>query len=162
MVLEVMKTTTDPSMPITQTNGHHTDETVLVKALIIDDDKTNRQLFARVIQSYGYDVLTVTNGKEARRTVETENVNIILLDVMMPDENGFEICRKFKRQPKTSEIPIILMTALFDPQSRSEASLAGANAFFSKPFDMDELRGVMQKLTSNHKTESSVTKYPQT
>ncbi|KAA3648028.1 MAG: response regulator [Chloroflexi bacterium] len=145
-----------------QQNGHQPQETPKLTALIIDDDKTNRQLFARVIESYGYQVLAITNGAEAISVLDSRDVHIVLLDVMMPDENGFEICRQIKDKPETADIPVILMTALFDPQSRSEARLAGANAFFSKPFDMDELKRTMQNLTSSPEEPSSLHQFPQT
>ena len=149
-------------MPNGQQNGHHPAESAKMTALIIDDDKTNRQLFARVIESYGYDVLAITSGAEAIQVLESRNVHIVLLDVMMPDENGFDICRQIKAESKTADIPVVLMTALFDPQSRSEARLAGANAFFSKPFDMDELKRTMQNLTTSPEEPSSLHQFPQT
>ena len=145
-----------------QQNGHKPQKLPKLTALIIDDDKTNRQLFARIIESYGYEVLTITNGTEAMRVLESRDVDIVLLDVMMPDENGFEICRRIKSKDDIAEIPVILMTALFDPQSRSEARLAGANAFFSKPFDMDELKRTMANLTNFPEEPSSIRQFPQT
>ena len=103
------------------------------RILVVDDIPANVKLLeARLLAEY-YDVLTATNGRDAIETCENGKVDVVLLDVMMPEMDGFEVCRRLKSDPATSHIPIIMVTALDQVSDRIRGLEAGADDFLTKP-----------------------------
>ncbi len=107
--------------------------------LVADDHQENADLLARLLRRDGYDVVVTYDGREVPRLVADVNPDLVLLDVVMPDANGFEICRALKASPDTRLIPVVLITALRDADSRLEGIRAGADDFLNKPFSAAEL-----------------------
>lgn len=115
--------------------------------LIVDDLPAMSQLIARLLSSDGYRLEFAYNGAEALQKAEALSPDLILLDVMMPDIDGFEVCRRLRATPRLAEIPVIMVTALDDRASRIRGLEAGADDFVSKPFDQAELRARARAIT---------------
>jgi len=107
--------------------------------LIVDDEIKNIELEKGYLESYNYEILTALNGEEALKVLSTNDVDIILLDVMMPGRNGFAVTKYLKSHEKTRLIPIILVTALTEKSERVKGIEAGCDDFVSKPVDSSEL-----------------------
>jgi len=109
------------------------------KILIVDDDEKNLKLMGALLKNYGYNFETATNGVEAIEKTRRFSPDLIFLDIMMPDMDGYETCRRLKNDADTQHIPIVMVTALADRDSKIEGLKAGANDFISKPVDSTEL-----------------------
>lgn len=109
------------------------------KLLLVDDSPLNIELLDGYLSSGNYDIVTAANGVEALEKVAEHNPDLILLDIMMPGMNGYEVCKRLKKDPATRFIPIILLTALHDIKDKIEGIEAGADDFISKPFNHIEL-----------------------
>ena len=103
------------------------------KLLLVDDIPENLELLHRILRDY-YDLINANNGKEALKLAESEKPDLILLDVMMPGMDGFEVCRLLKLNPSLKEIPVIFLTALTDELSEIIGFEAGAVDYITKPF----------------------------
>lgn len=114
--------------------------------LIIDDSAENRLLLSSQLDMEGYEVLQAEVGREGITVAEEANPDLILLDVMMPEMNGFEVCRHLKKNGNTSGIPIIMVTALREVQYRIKGIEAGADEFLSRPHHREELLVRVQAL----------------
>lgn len=110
-----------------------------LKILVVDDVATNLEIVADTLFSAGYKVATATNGKRALRRLETYSPDLILLDVQMPEMNGFEVCQQLKATPQTAEIPVIFTTAFSDMEHVSKGFSLGAVDYITKPFQELEL-----------------------
>ncbi|KQZ13485.1 MULTISPECIES: PleD family two-component system response regulator [unclassified Mesorhizobium] len=103
------------------------------RILVVDDVPANvRLLEVRLLAEY-FEVLTASNGPDAIETCENGKVDVVLLDVMMPDMDGFEVCRRLKRDPATAHIPVVMVTALDQVSDRVRGLEAGADDFLTKP-----------------------------
>ena len=102
--------------------------------LIVDDEPFNLEFLELVLKQQGYNIITATNGRRGRAIAEQEQPDMILLDIMMPEENGFECASVLRLSPETSEIPIIFLSALDDDNNTSKGFDAGAVDFIVKPF----------------------------
>jgi DNA-binding response OmpR family regulator len=107
--------------------------------LIVDDDFDARKLLPELLSSEGYDMRTAAGGLEALRMAASITPDLILLDVMMPDMNGFDVCLQIRTDPLLQETPGILITSLNDTDARLRGIEAGADDFVSKPFDLSDL-----------------------
>ncbi|WP_027720284.1 response regulator [Maridesulfovibrio zosterae] len=107
--------------------------------LIIDDEPFNLEFLEIVLKQKGYNTLTATNGRAGRDLAEEKKPDLILLDIMMPGENGFECASVLRLSPETSEIPFIFLTALDDVKNTNKGFDAGAVDFIVKPFDYKDV-----------------------
>ncbi len=107
--------------------------------LIIDDSAENRLLLSSQLRMEGYVILQASGGREGLEMAREHNPDIILLDVMMPDMNGFEVCKKIKDDPHTNLIPVIMVTALREVQYRIEGIGSGADEYLPRPHVREEL-----------------------
>ena len=107
--------------------------------LIVDDEERNIRLLKAMLMAKNYNLLEASRGEEALRLVSETPPDMILLDVMMPQMDGFEVCRRLKQDEKTRMIPVIMVTALSEKQHRVKAMEVGADDFISKPVDLTEL-----------------------
>jgi len=109
------------------------------KLLVVDDVQTNVLLLKALLGKDGYGILVANNGQEALEVIRNENPDLILLDVMMPGMDGFEVAERLKSEEFRCEIPIIFLTALDDTQSIVNGFKLGVGDFISKPFRKEEL-----------------------
>lgn len=107
--------------------------------LVVDDNKTNVLLCATHLKNEGYETLEAYNGEEALRVIAERGPDLVLLDIMMPGMDGFEVVRRLKADESTRNIPIIMVTALGDQHSRLQALENGAEEFINKPVHKAEL-----------------------
>ena len=107
--------------------------------LIVDDDRQTRLKLTRSLEVQGRTVNAVESGKAALQTLSTESYNVILLDILMPEMDGFEVLRTLKADPRLSKIPVIIISADEDAQSEQKCMQLGAHTFLSKPVDADLL-----------------------
>ncbi len=114
-------------------------EDVQATILVVDDEVMVIKRLEALLIPRGYQVVSAANGAEALDTVEQERPDLVLLDVMMPKIDGFEVCRQLKDRPATRLIPVVLMTALGDVEDRIRGLDAGADDFLTKPVHRDEL-----------------------
>lgn len=115
--------------------------------LIVDDKLSAREVLRGLLSGQGYDLVFAGNGHEALARAAEVIPDLILLDVMMPDMDGFEVCQRLRADPYLSEVPIIMVTALDDQESRLRGIEAGADDFISKPYNHVELRARVQTIT---------------
>jgi len=116
------------------------------RVLVVDDILPNVKLLEAKLASEYYDVLTATSGEEALEKVERDGPDIILLDVMMPGMDGFEVCKKIKSNPTYAHIPVVMVTALTDAADRVRGLEAGADDFLSKPLNDTALMARVRSL----------------
>ncbi|HID99692.1 MAG TPA: response regulator [Thiotrichaceae bacterium] len=115
--------------------------------LIVDDEEIGREMLTALLTGQGYQLAFASNGYEALTQAKQLMPDVILLDVMMPEMDGFEVCRSLRSDPALARVPVIMLTALDDRDSRIQGIEAGADDFISKPFDSFELRARLQTIT---------------
>jgi PAS domain S-box-containing protein/putative nucleotidyltransferase with HDIG domain len=115
--------------------------------LIVDDEPFGRKTLEALLSMYDYQLEFASDGPEALSQAAKLTPDLILLDVMMPGMDGFEVCRTLRADPVLSEVPVIMITALDDRESRIQGIEAGADDFISKPFDHTELRTRIRTIT---------------
>ncbi len=122
--------------------------------LVVDDDRVGRHLLTALLTPEGYHLITASSGVDALAMASDHLPDVVLLDVMMPDIDGFEVCRRIRADDRLSETPVIMITALNDRASRLQGIEVGADDFLSKPFDRVELLTrvrVITRLTRNRR-----------
>ena len=115
--------------------------------LIVDDDPTAREALVATLEGEGYELHLAKDGIRALHMLEHLQPDLILLDVMMPGMTGFEVCQRIRATPALAEVPILLLTALDDPDSRLRGIESGADDFLSKPPDRRELIARVRTIT---------------
>ena len=110
-----------------------------VKVLLVEDDSTQRKLVGTQLVRRGYDVLAVDSGKSALESLKTARPDVILMDVLMPDMDGFSVSRQIRADASFSQIPIIMLTALDNVENKVRGFQAGADDYISKPCEPEEL-----------------------
>lgn len=116
------------------------------RVLVVDDILPNVKLLEAKLTSEYYDVLTATSGEEALKSVEEDSPDLVLLDVMMPGMDGFEVCKRIKENPLVAHIPVVMVTALTDSSDRVRGLEAGADDFLSKPVNDTALMARVRSL----------------
>ena len=117
------------------------------RVLVVDDVPANVKLLEARLSAEYFDVTTAHSGAEALAACERAECDIVLLDVMMPDMDGFEVCRKLKSNPATHHIPVVMVTALDQPSDRVQGLEAGADDFLTKPVSDIALIARVRSLT---------------
>jgi DNA-binding response OmpR family regulator len=111
--------------------------------LIVDDDPLIRSVVRAVLEDSSYDLDEAGSGDDALRVASSRHPDLVLLDVMMPGIDGFEVAARFKADPKLADAVIVMLTAKDAPADRRRGLAAGADAYFTKPFSPLELLGAI-------------------
>jgi len=108
--------------------------------LVVDDNDMNLVLLSKILELEGYQVTTAQNGMDAIQSALKKMPDLAILDVMMPEMSGYELCRKLRQPPFIIKIPIVLLTAMSSEEERVQALEAGADDIWTKPFDVGLFR----------------------
>lgn len=110
------------------------------RILLVDDEKDILVVLSRRLESWGYEVLTAASGKEGLQVAESGRPNLILLDIVMPEMKGREVCARLKANPLTRGIPVIFLTALGMPEQIEAGIAAGVDDYIVKPFEPKDMK----------------------
>lgn len=122
------------------------------RVLVVDDDQDMAGFLAHMLRREGMEADTAADGRAALARIVASPPDLVMLDVLMPGPSGFEVCRRLKADPSTALIPIVLITALDDSESRVRGIEAGADDFLSKPVNREELLARVKTLRKLHET----------
>jgi DNA-binding response OmpR family regulator len=114
--------------------------------LVVDDQELNRIFLRELLTAEAFRVLEAVDGTAALKAVQTEKIDVVLLDLMMPDLDGFQVCRRIRQDLGRLDLPIVVVTALADRTSRVRAKELGADDFLTKPIDGFELLTRLENL----------------
>ena len=116
------------------------------KVLCVDDSDTDLKNMQQICTGAGYAVLTAKSGKDAVAVARNEHPDAVLLDVIMPEMNGFQACRAITSDPATSDIPVILVSSKGEKTDKVWGEEQGARGYVTKPYTADQLLGELRKL----------------
>lgn len=116
------------------------------KILVVDDEKDIVRLEQTGLKSEGYEVVTASTGREALEKVFFEKPDLILLDVMLPEIDGFEVLKRLRENPETAAIPVIMLTAKSEEADVVKGWKSGADLYITKPFELEELMETVQRI----------------
>jgi DNA-binding response OmpR family regulator len=118
------------------------------KVLVVDDQPVFREFFQKSLTKLGFEVITAFTGKIALVRAREHKPDLIMLDVMLPDMDGIDICRKLREQSETSETPIILVSAVASEKHIQRATEAGATTYMIKPLSMEDINSLVKNYLS--------------
>jgi twitching motility two-component system response regulator PilH len=116
------------------------------RVLIVDDSKTELMYLSEILRKSGYDATTAENAEDARRSLEKSVPDLILMDVVMPGQNGFQLTRSLSRDPRYASVPIIMCTSKSQETDKVWGMRQGARDYITKPIDPSELIGKIKAL----------------
>jgi twitching motility two-component system response regulator PilH len=120
-----------------------------LKIMVVEDSPTYLRNIANLLQSSGYEIITAVDGEEALEKAVQEKPGIIVLDVILPKKNGFQVCRQLKNSSGTQDIKILMVTSKSQESDRFWGLKQGADEYITKPFDENELVTAVANLLSN-------------
>ncbi len=124
------------------------------KILVVEDSPTYLRNIAEFLQGHEYDVITAVDGEEALEKAVQEDPNLIVLDVILPKKNGFQVCRQLKTSPATQNIKILMITSKSQDSDRFWGLKQGADEYMTKPFVEDVLVANVTRLLSDEPTST--------
>jgi len=116
----------------------------LARLLIVDDDRTLVSLLSQMVGFSGHTSIGAYGGQQALDLVASQPIDLMLLDLMMPDIDGFETLRRLRKMPQGEDLPVVVVTAMPDPDIDQRVERAGGNACLRKPVNFDTLEGAIQ------------------
>jgi len=126
------------------------------RVLVVDDDEHAVEILYRLLEREGFEVLRARSGKEALAVVAEQDVDVILLDVMMPEMDGFAVCGALRRDERTRDIPVLLLTAKDDMETRVLGMKLGVSEFLTKPINKRELFARVRAQIHQRKLEHGI------
>ncbi len=117
----------------------------MAKILIADDSKTEMAFLLDALKGTGHEIVTAVDGTEAEEKVKSESFDLIILDVVMPNKNGFQVCRTLKKDPIYKDIPIILTTSKSGDSDKFWGKKQGADEYITKPYEPVEILLAVKK-----------------
>ena len=128
-----------------------------ITILAVDDQPPNLRLLDAVLSPRGYRVITASSGEEALELLPSSGIDLVLLDIVMPGIDGYEVCRRIRSEPATAFLPVVMITASGD-QEKTRAIEAGADDFVSKPFHQGELLARVASLARIKRYHDTITR----
>lgn len=125
------------------------------RVLVVDDNSVNRDIIEEILGD-DYDIIMAANGPDAVMLAERYHPQLVLLDVMLPGVNGYEICRRMRGMPGMTDVKIIMVTAKAMPSERAQGFEAGADAYLTKPFDDADLMAAIRSTGVHPKVRVAV------
>lgn len=132
------------------------------KILVIEDDPATSRLVDYTLRHKGYQVMTASNGLEGIRKAQREKPDLLILDVMLPGIDGFEICNRLRAEPDTAQLPILMFSAKAQEIDRDTGLKVGADDYLSKPADPSEIVRRVESLLARKASGRRATDVPQT
>ncbi len=123
--------------------------------LLVDDEPNIAFSLEFLMRRDGYDVRTVGDGESALQCMREKKPDLVVLDVMMPKRDGYDVCQTMRRDPELADVKIVILTAKGGPIEGEKALALGADAFFSKPFGVEELSRRVQRLLADAPAEAA-------
>jgi twitching motility two-component system response regulator PilH len=117
----------------------------MTKILVAEDSKTDAKYIESILAEKGYDIIFAEDGEEAEKLIEKELFDLIILDVVMPKKNGFQVCRTIKKNEKTKDIPVILVTSKKEEADKYWGKQQGADEYVTKPFEPIDLLAAIKR-----------------
>lgn len=121
-----------------------------MRVMIVDDDAFVREIIKTKLTSKGLEVIEAANGHEALKKVEAEKPSLIILDIMMPGMDGFDVCERLRANPLTVNVPVLFLTSRGDRTDRERAMRFGASDLFVKPFSPQKLSEKVLEIIHSH------------
>lgn len=118
--------------------------------LAVDDERDILRIIEHSLTIHGYAVVTAESGREALEHIALQQPDIVVLDIMMPGMDGFEVLQQIRADPKTAELPVILLTAKTEEASIAKGWREGANLYLVKPFEMSELLDCVEAISEGN------------
>ncbi len=115
------------------------------KILVVDDSRTDRTLIRKILKTRDYQIIEYEQGSSLTEKVKKESPDLILLDIIMPDVSGYEVCRKLKKSTETNKIPVIFISARKQTSDIYWGKLQGADEYLPKPFEPKDLLQVVSR-----------------
>jgi CheY-like chemotaxis protein len=122
--------------------------------LVIEDDPRSIRLMELILDSYGYQVVIAKNGKEGLAAARRESFDLILLDLMLPEVDGFEVLLELESDPALADVPVVITSARARPTTKEEAVKLGADFYLTKPYRKAELLDVIRTVLDEDEQES--------
>lgn len=127
------------------------------RILIVDDEQDIRQLIALIAEAAGYEVVQACNGMEGLQALEGDGFALVILDIMMPEMDGWEVCRHIKSHQRTKDIPVLILTVRSQPLDKVIGmEVVHADDYLTKPFERLELLEAMERLISSREKAAEV------
>lgn len=126
------------------------------KILVIEDDPIGLRLIQYTLQHEGYQVLSALNGQEGLRKANEENPDLIILDVMLPGIDGFEVCYRLRAEPQTAQLPILMLSAKAQDTDKTTGLKVGADDYLTKPASPSEIVKRVRTLLAQRRCPSTV------
>lgn len=120
-----------------------------MRILVVEDQDSIRRMIEALVQARGYQVTAVSSGAKAIDVALTDAPDIVLLDLNLPGQyDGFDVCQRLRNEPTTRSVPVVIISAMDDDESRARATSAGATAYYTKPFSPIALLKEIDRLKS--------------
>ena len=120
------------------------------KILVVEDEESLLKLESILLTSKGYSVTGVMDGKSALAEIKSNRPDLVILDVMLPELDGFEVCKRIKEDPDTATIPVVMLTAKKSNQDIERGKHVGADAYITKPFKSAKVMEIIEGLIGSH------------
>jgi len=117
----------------------------MARILVAEDSVTDLEYVRNALKDTGHEIVTASDGEEAEKKVRSEKFDLIILDVIMPKKNGFQVCRDLKRDAEFKDIPVIMITSKSQESDRFWGMKQGANEYITKPYEPGELLSAVKK-----------------